>query len=286
LGVVLAKKYVDRWGLLTGLLLYARLRRAGAGRQVAVRLADGRAVRVRAGTSDVDVLEQIFLNGEYDLGRFPHWQNARALANRIRRQGRKPLIVDAGANIGLATVFFAQLFPDAEIVAIEPDAGNFELLRANVAAFPSVSPVRAAVSDRAGEVRLMNPEAAPWAFRVSESEGDGESVKTVTMQEVLDQAAGVPFIVKVDIEGYERELFRSNLEWLGRTPILIIELHDWMLPWAGSSRSVTSSIAARHDVLLIGENLVLLDRELLLEQDEGKARPSPSSPRAKVLAES
>ena len=38
-------------------------------------------------------------------------------------------IIDGGANIGLTSVFFANRYPKAEIVAVEPEEGNFEMLR-------------------------------------------------------------------------------------------------------------------------------------------------------------
>ena len=38
-----------------------------------------------------------------------------------------------------------------------------------------------------------------------------------------------PFIVKVDIEGFEADLFSANTQWVGRTPIIITELHNWLI---------------------------------------------------------
>ena len=55
------------------------------------------------------------------------------------------VVVDAGANIGLSTVFFANKFPQAKIVAIEPEPSNFAMLRDNVAPYPNVTPVQAAL---------------------------------------------------------------------------------------------------------------------------------------------
>lgn len=39
--------------------------------------------------------------------------------------------VPAGANVGLASVLFKLLWPDAVVVALEPDADNFAMLQAN-----------------------------------------------------------------------------------------------------------------------------------------------------------
>ncbi len=58
----------------------------------------------RPGTSDVAVLRKVFLESEYEL---PFTIPVRT-------------VVDAGAHIGAATVFYHYRFPDARILAIEP----------------------------------------------------------------------------------------------------------------------------------------------------------------------
>jgi hypothetical protein len=65
------------------------------------------------------------------------------------------------------------------------------------------------------------------------------------------------FIVKIDIEGFEADLFSANLDWLDLADVVIIEPHDWMLPGQGSSRTLQVAMAARpFEVLLSGENLI------------------------------
>jgi hypothetical protein len=61
-------------------------------------------------------------------------------------------------------------------------------------------------------------------------------------------------IVKVDIEGGEEALFRSNIDWLDRTDLLIAETHDWLFPGQGTSRTLFSAIAGRNfEVIQKGE---------------------------------
>jgi hypothetical protein len=65
-----------------------------------------------------------------------------------------------------------------------------------------------------------------------------------------------PFLVKIDIEGAEQDLFSCNVEWIEKFPILIIELHDWLLPSQGTSRNFLKAIAPLdRDFVFFGENI-------------------------------
>jgi hypothetical protein len=72
-----------------------------------------------------------------------------------------------------------------------------------------------------------------------------------------ERAAGrVPFIAKIDIEGGEAELFAAETGWVDQFPLLIVELHDWLLPRAGTSRSFLRCVAGLdRDFVYLGENV-------------------------------
>jgi hypothetical protein len=62
--------------------------------------------------------------------------------------------------------------------------------------------------------------------------------------------------VKIDIEGFEEELFSKNTEWVDKFPLLVIELHDWMLPRDRTSAHFLTLIATLdRDFVYIGENV-------------------------------
>ena len=46
-----------------------------------------------------------------------------------------PYILDCGANIGLSVIYFKKLFPNAKIVAFEPDKKIFDYLKFNINSF-------------------------------------------------------------------------------------------------------------------------------------------------------
>ena len=72
--------------------------------------------------------------------------------------------------------------------------------------------------------------------RAERSEAD--TVPRVTVNQIYASHARphFPFIVKVDIEGVELDLFSGNTEWVARTPLLIVEPHNWLLPRDGTLR--------------------------------------------------
>ena len=204
--------------------------------------------------TDLRVLRQIFVDREYDLDRFPQGRIVWDAYDDMLRRHRTPVIVDAGANAGYASRFFAQIYPLAQIFAIEPDAGNAALCRANVANLVRVEVVEAAVGSLPGHVSVEHFAGASWGTRTKRSHS---GVPIITIDEL---SARIPdselLIVKVDIEGFESDLF-ADPTWVAQACVVIVELHDWLFPGAGTSRTL-QKVMLREDreLLISGENLV------------------------------
>jgi len=221
-------------------------------------------ILLRRGTADAEVFDQIFLQRQYDLRIHPQWAQLHKKYQGINTRSRTPLIVDCGANIGLSTLFFVHLFPGAKVIAIEPDPGNFEMLQRNLGSYANVVPLRGAISDLKGWATITNPSARSWAFQVAESSPEqAGTVPTFTMEDVCNLVIDYEMLlVKIDIEGGEQQLFRSNLDWLAKVPLIIIELHDWMLPWSGSSRNFFKALQdLQFDFVVAGENALFFNWE-------------------------
>jgi len=219
----------------------------------------------RPETSDASVIRQIFQAGEYELGRWARTADLLAYGARRSAAGQAPLIVDAGANIGAASVFFAMVYPGSQIVAIEPEAENFELLTGNTAGLP-VDCVHGAIASAEGRVELIDPGQDHWGYRTSPPVADAaHGIRTVTMNQIYAAraAAHFPFIAKIDIEGAEAELFSQNLDWVAATPLIIVELHDWLLPKHGTARNFLKCIAALdRDFVYFNENILSMRNDL------------------------
>lgn len=214
---------------------------------------------VRRSETDMQVLRQIFVRREYDLDRFPQGEWVRSAYEDALRRGKHPLIIDAGGNAGFAARFFARAYPRARIISVEPDPANAAICRANVEGLPQIEVVEAAIGSQPGHVAIEHNDGHAWATRTHRADS---GVSLVTVGELQSRVGNSELlIVKVDIEGFELDLFSDATEWIGQTCAVIAEPHDWMLPGAGSSRTLQHAMLPQdRDMLISGENLIWFKR--------------------------
>lgn len=161
---------------------------------------------VRGRTSDADVFSQIFVEQEYRC--IDDLEDVR-------------LIVDAGANVGYSSAFFLTRFPEARIIALEPDPDNYETAKRNLSPWGDrVTLLQAALWSAPGTVSLCEGTDG-WGRQVSQ----GDGVRAVTMPSLIeDYGLDSIDLLKVDIEGAEREVF-GNAGWLRYVRNMVVELH-------------------------------------------------------------
>jgi len=221
----------------------------------------------RGATSDEQVVKHVFQQQEYSLNRLRRAPELIEFAKAQERKGRRPLIVDAGANIGATAVYFVLTFPNSCVVAIEPDRGNHDLLSKNVQGL-QVKAYRAAVCSTKGRMRVFDPGEGHWGYRtrpIETGEADSGSVPGLMINDLYTEYGSdhFPFIVKVDIEGAERDLFAEATEWVAKTPVVIVELHDWLLPKQGVAQPFLKCISSlNRDFVQIGENAYSIANDL------------------------
>jgi len=238
------KRYYSTYGLW-GVLTICAHRLFGRPKEITAHPPGIRhPVRIRIRTSDTITYEQALLGGEYafDLPFHPK------------------TIVDAGANIGMASIYFTHRYPEAKVIALEPEASNFALLTRNVRPYPAIIPVRAALWNRDGEISISEPDPATgafgkWAFVTHE--GPGVKVRAVTIRTLMKetQMRSVD-LLKIDIEGAEKEVF-EGCDWMDDIGCLMIELHDRFKP--GCSQAV-ESVAQGFSKLERGETTLYVRR--------------------------
>ncbi len=212
-------------------------------------------VWLRPGLVDWLIMESIFIDREYDPLSEPHNMAMDRRQKEIVDQGKTPLIIDCGANVGLSAVWLSVRFPDATVIAVEPERANFDILSRTAKNFANIIPVHAAISDRMSRVALSNHTGTPWAWRTQEADSGGVIAVTIRHLVGLDSRYSL-MAVKVDIEGFEVNLFRDGAAWVDDLPLLVFEMHDWLHPCSGSGHAFFSTLS-RHprDYLLHGENV-------------------------------
>jgi FkbM family methyltransferase len=171
---------------------------------------------VRRGDTDKAVVRQVLGFEEY--GPVAHLPNVK-------------LIVDCGANVGVTSYYLLHRYPNARLIALEPDAGNYMLCRRNLEAFGSRAVViRGALWPECRPLRISPSSRArgSWALSVEPAEAHDGEVEGLTLSELLKRAGVEPPIdlLKIDIEGAETEVFRAGGECLTLARHLVIELHS------------------------------------------------------------
>jgi FkbM family methyltransferase len=201
---------------------------------------------MRKNTSDKKVFWQIFVEKELELD------------FKIEPK----LIIDGGAYIGASTLWFAKKFPSAKIIAVEPEDSNFQLLQRNTAGLPNVKLIKAGLWNKNTDLKIKDIGLGKWGFVVTEAASDdNEKIKAVTIDKILaDSGQAEIDILKLDIEGSEKEMFAEGYEnWLSKTKVMIIELHERMRP--GAEQSFRSAIAKYNfSESRNGEKIVLIKK--------------------------
>ena len=222
---------------------------------------DGDYVWLRPRSSDLATYREVFINGEYDLRKFAVFEDIKQRYESLLANGSTPLIVDAGANVGLATVFLARLFPKAEFVLIEASAENIELARRNVAPIPRAKLLNRALWYERKQLSLVTSKDFS-TYSVADDGGanvNRHQVQSVTMNEIVEASKATLFILKMDIEGSESPVLRLNNDWLGEKPVILVESHDREMPGNNSLRGLFERADYQSaDVILNGTTMIFV----------------------------
>src|SRR5690606_16005456 len=106
---------------------------------------------------DYAVAKNLFAKADYDLAALSRTDDICARYNEIIASGHTPLIIDAGANIGASTLYFANEFPAARVIGIEPEPGNFKLAGENCGGTANIEMLQAGLAGSPGKAAINNP---------------------------------------------------------------------------------------------------------------------------------
>ncbi len=241
-------RYINKFGLFRAIVYFKKLQYSKR-KIVEFYILPQYKIRLRPKTSDIYAFDLIFLWDEYDVNKYLK---------------KADYIIDLGANIGLATLFYSIQYPNAKIISIEPEENNYKILSSNTSFSDNIFPINKAIwssETYIGLARNITNNNDGFVYDIT----NNNNVPTITIDKIMkDFNIEVIDILKIDIEGAEKELFSTNYSnWLGKVKILIIELHD--LNNKGASKSFFKAIL-NYDFSIVFENkesLICLNNNFL-----------------------
>ena len=196
------------------------------GAAVAPRTYDWRGTRVhyRAGTTDANLIYSILLREHKSEYALP--PQARLDPAEVRT------VLDIGANVGIASRYFARRFPNAVVHAFEPDPGNCEVLRANAAEEPRIRVHPFALGAEDGELELYDSDdsANRGGYSGYAAGSDPAKSKKVPLRHAGRALAALGVeraeLIKIDTEGAEWEILTAlEPRLLASARVIMGELH-------------------------------------------------------------
>lgn len=142
--------------------------------------------------------------------------------SRISRR-KQGVIVDVGANIGIFSLRSWKLFPDCEIHAIEPHPKTFSFLQENVRInHADLDIYQLALGSTPKTVRVSNKHADDMNVILPENVLSGETSQMITLDELF--GGNEIWILKIDVEGMEKDVLLGGQNVIKRTENVIIEV--------------------------------------------------------------
>ena len=201
----------------------------------------GKLIWVRPATPDAIVAVSSLLRGEFDS----------VLSYKNADDCR--FIIDAGAYIGTAAIAFAERFPAARVICIEPSTENYAMLLKNIESYPRIISLNSALLGKKRHVHLYDKMAGEWGYTIIAPDTGGSSVAAdfgmvsgVTIDDILRTYEAQKIdILKLDIEGAEKEVLENCEPWIEKCDVIIDELHDRFVEGC-STAYVTATSQMRH----------------------------------------
>ncbi len=138
-----------------------------------------------------------------------------------------PIIIDAGANIGLASLYFKKEYPNSNIIAFEPDIAAYRALNKNMNEFGynDVELINKALWSSEVELDFFHEGADGGRISNISDVNSTYKVKTVRLRDYLEET--VDFL-KIDIEGAEIKVLTDCADLLSNVKNIFVEFHSFL----------------------------------------------------------
>lgn len=170
---------------------------------------------LRKNTKDHETFEEIFIDNIYNIPLHLYPKT----------------IIDAGANIGLASRFFKQKYKDSTISILEIDPENISMITKNLRGYSDYTIINKGLYNIETYFKIEDQYQATNSYSVIECPKGSHDIESITISQILKSQKWQEIdLLKIDIEGAEKALFSSHYEeWLPKVNIIMIETHDRML---------------------------------------------------------
>ncbi len=235
--IVLVIKYLKNLGV-KNFSIYIIQRYISRHKIISINVKDlSEKVNFRNTPSDIQIFTQIFILKEYDISI------------------EKPIftIIDCGANIGLATLYFLTKFPSAKIIAIEPELQNFKMLQMNLAHYRNVICINKGIWSRKCALEIIDNGWGNAGFIIKEvDEMNDSTIEAISISDLFSQFdLNKVDILKIDIEGSEDQLFFNNVDWIKNVKMIFCEIHENLKP--GLTNKIITSLNDQFEISKNGE---------------------------------
>lgn len=236
---------VKHYGVKEGISLYFKLKDFQIDSILTSKLTH--EVHLRPGSTDICVFKQIFLKQDFNIPALKKFSPA--------------TILDLGANIGMSSLYFANRFPEATIIGVEPDRSNAKMFKRNLKWYPNVKLEMAAVRGDNKKVILEDPGKGASGYVTKKSVN---GMRPLTIEDImLKHNLSHIDLLKIDIEGSEKSVFSKRFSrWLPKVKMIFVELHEHKNP--GCTEKVMSAVS-RYNFLKqkSGEYYVFVNNDLV-----------------------
>jgi FkbM family methyltransferase len=206
---------------------------------------------------DYITVREIFLLECYNIENLVTYDQIKNYYSKIVNNKKIPLIIDCGSNIGASPYYFKEEYSKSKIICLEPDVDNFKLLQGNVAD-ETIIKINKAISSNGQKFDMVKDTEDPRAFgTILKDNGSVESLSINELLSLYKSKIYDPFLIKIDIEGGEQNLFSENIDWIDKFKLIIIEPHDWMYPKKGLFNNFLKRISSlKRDFVILNENII------------------------------
>jgi FkbM family methyltransferase len=138
-----------------------------------------------------------------------------------------PIIIDCGANMGLSVLYFSKKYPNAEIIAFEPDESVLPFLEKNIYSqkIDNLKLYKKAVWTEETELKFYTDNGLGGRIGKEYKNQNPIIIKALRLRDFLETRNSIDML-KIDIEGSEYAVIQDCEDVLSHVNNVFIEYHS------------------------------------------------------------